>query len=44
MRYETIEDLKDTDFKRLTGGQRETFDEMLTVVEKGCVTLGDRQN
>jgi DDE superfamily endonuclease len=38
MRYETIEQLKDTDFKRLTGVQRETFEEMLKVVEKG---LGD---
>ena len=25
MRYETIEHLKETDFKRLTGVQRETF-------------------
>ena len=35
MRYETIEHLKDTDFKRLTGVQRETFGLMLQVVEKG---------
>ena len=35
MRYETIEHLKDTDFKRLTGVQRETFNQMLKVVEKG---------
>jgi hypothetical protein len=34
MRYETIEQLKDTDFKRLTGVQRETFSLMLQVVEK----------
>jgi hypothetical protein len=38
MRYETIKDLQDTDFKRLTGVQRETFEEMLKVVKKG---LGD---
>lgn len=38
MRYETIEHLKDTDFKRLTGVQRKTFEEMLKVVEK---RLGD---
>ena len=38
MRYETIQQLKDTDFKRLTGIQRETFERMLAVVEKG---LGD---
>jgi len=35
MRYETIKHLKDTDFKRLTGVQRETFEKMLKVVEKG---------
>ena len=40
MRNETIEDLKDTDFKRLTGVQRETFAEMLQVVEKGLGTFG----
>jgi hypothetical protein len=34
MRYETIEHLKDTDFKRLTGVERETFEQMLKVVEK----------
>ena len=34
MRYETIQDLKDSDFKRLTGVERETFGEMLKVVEK----------
>src|SRR5512139_1313850 len=38
MRYETIEHLKDADFKRLTGVQRETFEEMLGAVEQG---LGD---
>jgi hypothetical protein len=40
MRYETIDHLKDTDFKRLTGVQRETFEEMLQVVEKGRRNFG----
>ena len=40
MRYETIKQLKDTDFKRLTGVQRETFDLMLNVVEKGLRDFG----
>jgi len=40
MRYETIEQLKDTDFKRLTGVQRETFGLMLQVVEKGLREFG----
>ena len=40
MRYETIQHLKDTDFKRLTGVQRETFEEMLKVVEKGLRDFG----
>ncbi len=40
MRYETIEDVKNTDFKRLTGVQRETFDLMLKVVEKGLRDFG----
>jgi hypothetical protein len=40
MKYETIEHLKDTDFKRLTGVERETFEEMLTVVEKGLPDFG----
>jgi hypothetical protein len=40
MRYETIEQLKDTDFKRLTGVQRATFEEMLKVVEKGLRDFG----
>ena len=40
MRYETIEHLKDTDFKRLTGVQRETFEQMLKVVEKSLRTFG----
>jgi hypothetical protein len=40
MRNERIEDLKDTDFKRLTGVQRETFEQMLKVVEKGLRDFG----
>jgi len=40
MRYETIQHLKDTDFKRLTGVQRETFEKMLKVVEKGLRDFG----
>jgi hypothetical protein len=33
MRYKMIEQLTDIDFERLTGVQRETFEEMLKVVE-----------
>ena len=40
MRYATIEHLKDTDFKRLTGVQRETFVEMLKVLEKALRDFG----
>ena len=40
MRYETIKQLRDTDFKRLTGVQRETFEVMLEVVEKGLRDFG----
>lgn len=40
MRYETIQNLKDTDFKRLTGVQRETFEEMLKVIERGLSDFG----
>jgi len=40
MHYETIQHLKDTDFKRLTGVQRTTFDLMLKVVEKSLGTFG----
>jgi hypothetical protein len=40
MRYETIEHLKDADFKRLTGVARETFAEMLKVVKKGLRDFG----
>lgn len=40
MRYETIKQLKDADFKRLTGVQRETFKKMLAVAEKGLRDFG----
>ena len=40
MRYETIKQLKDTDFKRLTGVQPETFETMLAVIEKGARDFG----
>ena len=40
MHYETIEQLKDSDFKRLTGVQRETFEQMLAVIEKGLRNFG----
>jgi len=40
MHYETIEQLKDSDFKRLTGIQRETFEQMLAVIEKGLRNFG----
>ena len=40
MRYETIQQLKDADFKRLTGVQRTTFDLMLKVVENGLRDFG----
>ena len=40
MLYETIEHLKETDFKRLTGVQRKTFGQMLKVVEKGLREFG----
>ena len=40
MNYKTIEHLKDSDFKRLTGVQRETFDQMLAVIEKGVRDFG----
>lgn len=40
MRYETIQHLKESDFKRLTGVQRATFERMLEVVEKGLRDFG----
>lgn len=40
MRYETIKQLKDADFKRLTGVQRRTFEQMLKVIEKSLRDFG----
>ena len=40
MNYETIRELKDSDFKRLTGVERETFELMLRVLEKGLRDFG----
>ena len=40
MNYKTIEPLKDSEFKRLTGVQRETFEQMLAVIEKGLRDFG----
>ena len=40
MRYETIQALKDEDFKRSTGVQRSTFEKMLKVVEAGLRDFG----
>ena len=40
MRYETIQTLKDEDFKRSTGVQRSTFEKMLEVVEEGLRDFG----
>src|SRR5580765_989811 len=40
MNYETIKRLKDRDFRRLTGVQRETFELMLKVLEKGLRDFG----
>ena len=40
MRYETIKNLKDADFKRLTGVKRSTFEKMLEVVETGWRDFG----
>lgn len=37
--YETIEHQKESDFKRLTGVQRATFEQMLAVIQKGGWTL-----
>ena len=40
MRYETVEKLKDEDFKRSTGVRRSTFEKMLEVVEAGLRDFG----
>jgi len=40
MKYATTKPLKDTDFKRLTGVERGTFDLMLKVVARGLSNFG----
>lgn len=40
MRYETVQTLKDEDFKRSTGVSRAMFEKMLTVVQKGMRDFG----
>ena len=40
MRYETVQALKDEDFKRSTGVQRDTFGKMLEIVEEGLREFG----
>ncbi len=40
MRHETIQTLKDEDFKRSTGVGREMFEKMLTVVKAGLRDFG----
>ena len=40
MRYETVQKLKDEEFKRSTGVQRSTFEKMLAVVESGLRDFG----
>ena len=40
MRYETVQALKDEDFKRSTGVRRETFWKMLEIVEGGLREFG----
>jgi hypothetical protein len=40
MRYETVQALKDEDFRRSTGVQRSTFEKMLKVVEAGLRDFG----
>ena len=40
MRYETVKELKDTDFKRSTGVSREMFEKMLAVLQKEMRDFG----
>ena len=40
MRYETVQKLKNKDFKRSTGVRRSTFEKMLEVVEAGLRDFG----
>jgi hypothetical protein len=44
MRYETVQKLRDEDFKRSTGVQRSTFEKMLEVVETGLREFGRPTN
>jgi len=40
MRNEEIKDLKDTDFKRLTGVKSETFEKMLMILDRELPSFG----
>jgi hypothetical protein len=40
MRYETVQALKDEEFKRSTGVQRSTFERMLQVIQTGLRDFG----
>jgi len=40
MRYQTVQTLNDEEFKRSTGVQRKTFEQMLQVVETGLRDFG----
>ena len=40
MRYETVQKLRNEDFKRSTGVQRSTFEKMLAVVQSGLRDFG----
>jgi hypothetical protein len=40
MRYETVKELKDVDFKRSTGVSREMFEKMLVVLQKEMRDFG----
>ncbi len=40
MKYETIQNLKDEEFKRCTGVSRKMFEKMLTVVRQGVRDFG----
>ena len=40
MRYENIKEWKDTDFKRLTGVKRETFEKMLAIINQEIPNFG----
>ena len=42
MRYETVQNLKNKDFKRSTGIRRSTFEKMLEIVETGLRNFGRR--